>query len=370
MGVRARGLAALGCVLGLVAGTGTAHAGDPFHGTFTTGFSRPPAQLEADLAAQASTGAGTLREHVHWDRIERAPGVFDFAELDDLVSRAAARGMTLLPVLVSTPQFHSTRPAGLTTDGWPPRDPGTMTRFAFELSRRYGSLGTYWGCVLPGLWCKRPYRPIRAWQVWNEPDQGAWWRTGRDPAAYHRLLVSASLGLRLGDPATEVVLAGLSLKGIYDGYLDELYDLGAALWFDTLALHPYSGTVSGAVGTVRHARAIATAKGDGRVPIRLTEYGFATGGVREWVVDEPCQAALVAATTREFAAQRAELGLRGIVQFQWQDRPGTSWPNFAGLLRADGTAKPSLAAYADAVAGRPPAAGSLPVDVCPVANRG
>src|SRR5687767_150160 len=133
MGVRAGGLAALLGAVALLVGAAGAHAGDAFHGTFTTGFGRPAAQLEAELAAQAATGAGTLREHVHWDRVERAPGVFDFAELDDLVSRAAARGMTLLPVLVSTPQFHSTRPAGLTTDGWPPRENATMTRFAFEL---------------------------------------------------------------------------------------------------------------------------------------------------------------------------------------------------------------------------------------------
>lgn len=370
MGVRAGGLAALACVLALLTGAASAHAGNAFHGTFTTGMSRPSAQLEGELAAQAATGAGTLREHVHWDRIERSPGVFDFRELDDLVGRAAARGMTLLPVLISTPQFHSTRPAGQTTDGWPPRDPATMTRFAFELSRRYGALGTYWGCVLPGILCKRKYAPIRAWQVWNEPDYPAWWRTGPDPVAYNRLLLHANLGLKLGDPTAEVVLGGLSLRALADGYLERLYDQGAALWFDTLALHPYAATVGGIVEHVRRARAIADAKGDRGVPIRVTEYGFATGGVREWVVSEACQAALVGASTRELTARRGELGLRGIVQFQWQDRPGASWPNHAGLLRADGSAKPSLAAYADAVAGRPALPGTAPADVCPATNVG
>ncbi|MDP8909023.1 MAG: hypothetical protein M3N47_07870, partial [Chloroflexota bacterium] len=44
----------------------------PFFGLFTRDMSHPPAQLAAELDAQATTGAGTMREHLHWDRVERA----------------------------------------------------------------------------------------------------------------------------------------------------------------------------------------------------------------------------------------------------------------------------------------------------------
>ena len=106
--------------------------------------------------------------------------------------------------------------------------------------------------------------------------------------------------------------------------------------------------------TAAIGRAASTAQGRSNVPLRATEYGFATGGVREWVTDPACQAALIAATTRELAARRPEFGLRSIGQFMWQDRAGTSWPSFAGLLYADGTAKPSLRTFTDAIAGRAP----------------
>lgn len=355
MRVRAAIIATMCCLGGMLGCVPVAQAGDPFYGLFASDMSHPAATLGSDMNAYAATGVGTLREHLFWDRIERAPGVFDFTDSDALISAAAQRGMTVLPVLVSTPQFYSTRPAGATGDGWPPRDAAAITRFATELARRYGARGTYWGCLLPGLLCRRAYHPIMAWQVWNEPDLVAWWRTGVDPAAYIALLSRAYQGLKAADPAAEVVLGGLSFHSLAQGgYLEQLYDRGAAPYFDTLAMHPYGVSVGAVIDVLRRTRAIAVAKGDPNVPIRATEYGFATGGVREWVTDPACQAALIAATTRELAARRTELGLRSIGQFMWQDRAGAGWPNFTGLLYADGTAKPSLRTFTDAVAGRAP----------------
>ncbi len=366
-------LAAIGVIAIALIAVPSAQAADPFFGVFTTNLDRPFAQLESELDAHAATGVGLLREHVYWARIERAPGVFDFNGMSALVERATARGMTILPVLTMTPQFYSTRPAGLANDGWPPRDPSTMVRFTYELAKRYGTLGSYWGCVAPGVLCRRPYRPIRAWQVWNEPDLLAWWRTGVDPAAYTRLLRYAFLGLKLGDPNAEVVLGGLSIRALRPGgFLEQIYDHGAAPFFDTLALHPYAVSVGGVVTHIRRARGIAEAKNDGGVPLRVSEYGFATGGSRPWTTTPDCQAALLAATTRELAARRTELRLRGIIQLQWQDRPGPPnlWPNFAGLLYVDGSAKPALAAFTGAVAGRPPTPALSVAEVCPAQHQG
>ena len=351
-----------------------AHAGDAFYGTFAPNMSHPPAQLAAEMDAQAATGAGVLREHLHWDRIERAPNVFDFTDSDALVAATSSRGMTLLPVLIDPPSFYSSQPPGTTPGGWPPKDPAAITRFATELARRYGTRGTYWGCLLPGVLCRRPYRPITAWQVWNEPDYPSWWKTGVDAGAYTALLSRAYAGLKAGDASAEVVLGGLTNR-VFDSpsYLEQLYDRGAAAYFDTLAIHPYAASVSGVVAVIQRARAIADAKGDAGVPIRVTEYGFATGGVREWVVDERCQAALIHATTQTLSARRTELGLRSIVDFEWQDQTSLTtgtWPQYAGLVRYDGSAKPALAAFTDAVAGRALPAGSNVNDVCPLANRG
>lgn len=364
--------AACWVVLSLSAAS-AACAADPFFGMFTTDLNAPSAQLRPLVAAQAATGVGLLREHIYWDQIERAPGVFDFTRLDALIGAAAERGLTVLPVLTSTPQFYSTRPLGLQNDGWPPSDPASIFDFAYQLTHRYGAAGTFWGCLVPGLFCRRPYLPVTAWQVWNEPDLPAWWRTGVDPAAYVRVLQYAYLGLKAGDPTAEVVLGGLSLNALLPGgYLQQLYTLGAARFFDTLAIHPYAANVATVVAHIQTTRQIATANNDAGVPIRVSEYGFATGGESPWTTTPACQAALLAATTLALSARRSELGVRSIIQLQWQDRAGSPspWPNHAGLLFADGTPKPALAAFTNAVHGIAPPAGSGVADVCEPEHQG
>lgn len=375
MGLRAGTIATLCGLLLALASAPAAQAVDPFYGVFAPTMSLPAAQVNAQLDAQAATGAGVVREHLHWDRIERWPGGFDWSDSDAMIAALVARGMTLMPVIVDTPQFYSTRPAGVTTDGWPPRDPASITRFATELTKRYGTKGTYWGCLLPGFLCRRPYHPIIAWQVWNEPDFPAWWRTGVDPAAYTALLRNAYTGLKAGDPKAEVVSAGLiNTAADPGGYLTQLYDAGAAPYFDTVAIHAYGGNVTGVLDVVRRVRAIAIAKGDGGVPIRVTEYGFSTGGQnRTWVATPACQAALIHAVTQALSANRTALGIASIIEFQWRDStadPTLSWPNYAGLLNYDGTAKPALQAFSDAIAGRPLPAGSTVPAVCPAQNQG
>lgn len=369
--------AAGAAVCGLLLALGmapAARAADPFFGVFTTNFNAPAQQVGRAMDAQAATGAGLLREHVYWDQIELRPGVFDFKRLDALVARAAARGLTVLPVLTGTPQFYSARPLGLGTDGWPPRDPSRIFDVAFELAKRYGMGGSAWDCLVPAALCRRPYHPITAWQVWNEPDLEAWWRSGPDPAAYLRLLRWAYLGMKLADPATEVVVGGMSIRALAPGgYLDRLYALGAARYFDTLAVHPYAVDVGAVVAHVRRTRAIAAAHGDGDVPLRVTEYGYATGGRSEWVAPARCQGALIAATTRELSARRAAFGLRSIIELQWQDRRSdrsAPWPDHAGLRFADGSPKPALGAFRDAVRGRPPRMRAGVAHVCEPQHQG
>ena len=174
--------------------------------------------------------------------------------------------------------------------------------------------------------------------------------------------------MKLADPATEVVAGGMSIRALAPGgYLDRLYALGAAPYFDTLAVHPYAVGVGAVVAHVRRTRAIAAAHGDADVPLRVTEYGYATGGRSAWVAGSRCQGALIAATTRELSARRAAFGLRSITELQWQDRRADAsgpWPDHAGLRFADGSPKPALAAFRRALRGRPPRARA---DVAPCA---
>ena len=72
---------------------------------------------------------------------------------------------------------------------------------------------------------------------------------------------------------------------------------------------------------------------------------------------EDQQAKNIAETIALLNRERQHLHLRGFVVFQWRDPkpfPGRRdiWPYYAGLLDANGTPKPSLAAFEKAVSAR------------------
>src|SRR5205085_8385259 len=98
---------------------------------------------------------------------------------------------------------------------------------------RYGPKGT--------LWAEHPEvarRPIRDWQVWNEPSHEGFWSIQPFAERYVSLLRAARTAIKSADPGGRVVLAGL----VYDSWtqLGLLYKAGARGLFDVLSLHPYT----------------------------------------------------------------------------------------------------------------------------------
>src|SRR3954447_26944130 len=64
------------------------------------------------LADQARLGVGIVRQPFDWSRVERSPGQYDFSVYDDYVAKAAAAGISVLPILSRPPEFRSSRPRG------------------------------------------------------------------------------------------------------------------------------------------------------------------------------------------------------------------------------------------------------------------
>jgi hypothetical protein len=85
----------------------------------------------------------------------------------------------------------------------------------------------------------------------------------------------------------------------------------------------------------------------------VTEVGWGTGGKPGPLTVTPEKQARYLSDTIE-RLRRAQV--RGVVVFQWRDPkpfPGRRpiWPYYAGLLTADGTPKPALAALERTIAG-------------------
>jgi hypothetical protein len=298
-------------------------------------------------------GVELIRQTFDWSLVELAPGRYELATLDAYVSAAAAAGIEVLPVLFNPPPFRSSAPrrgAGRAT--YPPERPASLGRFAAVLARRYGRRGSLWR-TRPRL----PRVPIRAWQVWNEPNLPIYWGGNPDPPAYARLLAATKRALKAVDPRAEVVSAGLAESRLgmpFEQFVHELYEAGAADSLDTFALHPYAADAGAALRAVERTRELLD-EVDPDAPIWVTELGWASGGPRSpFTAGEPGQAARIGAVLGQLVDQRRELGVRGVVYFNWRDAP--PYPGghdffglHTGLLRRNGSPKPAFHSFRAAV---------------------
>jgi polysaccharide biosynthesis protein PslG len=357
-------LAGLGLVLRDGGGSGSSRAAAArppadFFGLVSEDlFAASPRHRSRKLARQRRAGVRLIRQTFDWTRIEPRPGRYDFSLYDRYVAALASARMRLLPIVFRPPRFRSTAPArGALRGTYPPRSPRDLGRFVAVLVRRYGPRGAFWRSH-PGL----PRLPVRAWQVWNEPNLPVYWRPRPDAAAYVRLLRAADHEIKRADPGAEVVSAAVahSTLGVpFERYVTDMYRAGAASVFDVLALNPYARDSAGVLTAVRSARSLAARFGH-RPPIWLTEVGWATGGPRSvFRVSERRQAHLVEQTLGLLVRQRRRLGVRGVVYFNWKDSvPYPGGRDFfglhTGLLRIDGTAKPALSSYEKVAQSREP----------------
>jgi hypothetical protein len=277
------------------------------------------------LAKQHDAGVELIRQPFMFSDFEKDPTRFDA-----FVGAAADAGIHVLPVLLGVQSQGGMKP---------PADPARFAGWAAVMVQRYGPKGTFWNGRAKKL-------PITSWQVWNEPNISAWWSPKPDAAAYAQLLKQTGESIHKVDPKAEIVAAGLPTSHLgvpAPQFLADVVKTGAT--FDTAAVHPYAATPAEVVKRVEAIKRIA-----GDKKIWVTEVGWGTGGKPGPLTVSPERQA---AYVKETIARMHELGVRGVVIFQWRDPkpfPGRReiWPYYAGLHDADGTAKPSLQAFKDA----------------------
>jgi hypothetical protein len=271
----------------------------------------------------------------------------NFASTDQIVALAAARGMPVLPIVIYTPSWDAA--PWPSTDLALPRDNRVYGLYLTTLIERYGPRGTFWG-QNPTL----PRRPIRTWEIWDEPDLRYFWPARAWASSYVALLGPAHSAVKRADPGGRVVLAGLTAYSWLD--LAAIYHVrGARRLFDVVEAHPYTKYPADVVRILGHVRATMDKAGDRDKPIIAGETGWMsslqqTPRLWDYETTETGQASRLRSLLRLLASNRGRLKLIGFDWYTWMgyEYAGASPFNFSGLLLFQNgrvTAKPALAVF-------------------------
>jgi hypothetical protein len=231
--------------------------------------SAPPRARAGEWGAMSRSGVESVRASFNWAAaLPHREDPVAFQETDEVVAQAARHGLRVLPVIELTPQWASHYPERRAS---PPANPGDYVEYLLALVYRYGPSGSFW-TERPDL----PVRPIREWQIWNEPELRRAWDVPSGasdawPTGYVTLLAAARDALKIADPGARVVMAGLANDSW--NKLAQFYGVGGGGLFDVAAFHLYSRSGGNTYRAARLVRAVMRRYGDGRKPLYATEIG-------------------------------------------------------------------------------------------------
>jgi hypothetical protein len=315
--------------LGLAAGS--APAAEP--GVVLANTSTP------HISSLRALGTHWVRVFATWPDLEPTPGVYSTPWLAayEKLFRELPPGTKVIVDVVETPSWET----GSTNDLTPPANPEDYAAFVGGLAQRWGS-------------------HVAAYELWNEEDSPAWWVGAPDPAAYAALLKATYPVLKAAEPGATVVLGGLT--GNDYPFLEALYQDGAKGYFDAVGVHtdtacnvdsPYTflrgmdeRMIPDSFLAYREVHAVMLANGDDK-PIWMTELSWRTteatceegsfAGQKAQGVSEGQQATYLAQAYHCLAQNPY---VQVAIWFPLQDEGH----DVSGLLRANGSRKPSFAA--------------------------
>jgi hypothetical protein len=331
---RARALLLAGVLAAAVSAAGAPRAGAAEGGVVLGNQSAPA------ISQVAALGTHWVRMFATWPDLEPTRGgglaanwVYD----DEQTFRSLPPGTKVVLDVVGTPEWET----GSSNEDTPPANPNEYAAFVGALAERFGSR-------------------VSAYEIWNEEDSSGWWAGGPNPAAYTELLKATYPAIKAADPSATVVLGGLT--GNDYEFLEGVYAAGGKGYFDAVGVHtdtacnklsPYeflrgagNRMIPDSFLAYREVHAVMLANGDDK-PIWMTELGWAstnaTCSAGAWAgqtaagVSEAQQATYL---RQAYHCMAEDPYVQVALWFSLQDEG----PSNYGLLRANGSRKPSFAA--------------------------
>jgi len=306
-------------------------------------------ELENALRRIAAGGFVWIRQSFYRSKTVYGEGYYNWS-ISDRVFAALSRypQLRLIAVLDDAPPV-------------PPADSEQFADFARAFASRYG-------------------HRVAAYQIWDEPNLAAHWGGGPvSPPAYADLLARTARAIRSADPDALILLAGLApttesgpLNLSEVRYLEQLYQAGAAPYFDIVAGKPYGFDTGPDDRRVDETvlnfsrlimlREVMVKHGDSGKAIWATQWGWNAlpagwnGAPSIWgQTDEETQAARTVAAFER--ARREWPWLGAMILEHFQPPVATDDPHWGfALLGPDHTPRPVYNAVAAWIAALPDAA--------------
>jgi len=243
-------------------------------------------------------GVDSVRFGINWHAIEKNQGQEpDWSGVDAMVTGIASAGMEGLPFITGAPDWAvPTVSVNAASDSSAPlhlpvrtgAEKSAWKTFVQTAAQRYGPNGTFWQAH-PGV----PVRPIRTWQIWNEPNF-KYFVARPNPVEYGKLVKVSYTALKSVDSGAKIVLGGLFVhpKEGEDKYkkrkprtayfatefLDQFYRStpGIKTKFQGIALHPYTPSYNRLTPDIEEVRKVLAKYKDAGKGIWITELGWSS----------------------------------------------------------------------------------------------
>lgn len=324
-------------------------------------------------------GVEDLRIPINWSSVQPSDGApFDWSGFDNQIGAAARAGIKVLPFLAGTPEwavpggYVSGTQQTLKAPAHLPVSGAARTGWAAFLTAavaRYGPSGSFWA-EHPEV----PKRPIREWQIWNEPNF-KYFVAHPNPAEYGKLVEVSYTALKAADPGARVVLAGLfarprgardrrtgkhkSLNWYASDFINAMYRKtpGIKAKFQGVALHPYTIYARELPEVVEEFRNYLARNKDGGKKLLITELGWSSGpkNTDNGFAKGPAgQARELRIAFSHLRSKQAQWRLGAVYWFSVDDQAGAcNFCDGSGLFGPGFTPKPSWYSYVRFAGGTP-----------------
>jgi len=325
-------------------------------------------ELENHLEEIEAAGIDFVRANVDWRQLEplapvRGEHRFDFASHDVWMQALAEHHLAwqLVGQGIPTPDWAASQTGLAAQCGSrsPPERAGDLASLMAGLARRYGRGGSFWQ-----EHSRVPYEPVIEYEIWNEPNHGAFWCPTPDPEAYADLYLQAQRAIHAVDPKATVLTGGLAgfkqseslgPEPLYlgvDEFLSRMVAQRPSLRdaVDAVAVHAYEPEAEQVVSDIGWYRGELEEAGLGDAPMSVNEVGWPTQGQS----GSPVPEAERASKLRELAdaIARTDCGVVSFAPHTWvtEELDPADYQDWYGISAPrTGDPYPSAVAYAEVV---------------------